>query len=72
MRIRILSANGVTLADTFTTATVGGPAFGEFAVEVPVMVAEETAACLQVFEDSAFDGSQINVVQIGIRLQPAP
>lgn len=72
VRIRILSADGVTLADTFTTATVGGPYFGDFEVAVPVAVTEETAVCVQVFENSAFDGSQINVVQIGIKLRPAP
>lgn len=72
VRIRILAADGAVLADTFTTATVGGPWFGDFEAAIPVTVTEETSACVQVFENSAFDGSQVNVVQIGVILRPAP
>lgn len=72
VRIRVLAADGVTLVDTHTTAEVGGPWFGDFAAEIPVTVTEETAACVQVFEQSPVDGSQVNVVQIGVVLRPAP
>ena len=56
-RIRILAADGDSLADTHTTAETGGPYFGAFAAEIPVTVAVETAACVQIFEDSVLDGS---------------
>ena len=69
--IRVLAADGSVLADTFTTAEVGGPSFGAFASEVPVSVAEQTEACVQIFEESAMDGSHVNVVQIGVTLMPA-
>ena len=70
VRIRILSAAGDVLADTFTTAADGAPAIAPFATEVSVNVTAETAACVQVFEESAHDGSMVNVVQVGIRLAP--
>ncbi len=72
VRIRILAADGEILADTFTTAETGGPYFGAFAAEIPVSVAVETAACVQIFEESARDGSLINVVQVGVTLAPSP
>ena len=72
VRIRILAADGDILADTFTTAETGGPYFGAFAAEIPVTVAVETAACVQIFEESALDGSLINVVQTGVTLAPTP
>ncbi len=72
VRIRILAADGDSLADTHTTAETGGPYFGAFAAEIPVTVAVETAACVQIFEDSVLDGSLINVVQIGVTLAPTP
>ncbi len=72
VRIRILAADGDSLADTHTTAETGGPYFGAFAAQIPVTVAVETAACVQIFEDSVLDGSLINVVQIGVTLGPTP
>ena len=71
VRVRILDAGGAVLADTFTTAEVGGPDFGAFAADIPVDVAEETEACVQIFEESARDGLDVNVVQIGVTLSPA-
>ena len=71
VRVRILDPNGAILADTFTTASVGGPGFGDFAADIPVTVEEETAACVQIFEESARDGSMVNVVQTGVTLLPA-
>lgn len=67
IRIRILAGDRV-LADTFTTAAGGAPAFGIFAAEVPVAVERSTDACVQIFEESARDGSQINVVQTAVHL----
>lgn len=70
IRLRVLAPDGRILADTFTTASAGGPAFGDFAAEIPVSVAAQTAACVQLFEESARDGSLVNVVQIGVSLTP--
>ena len=70
VRVRVLDPDGGVLADTFTTASVGGPDFGDFAADIPVTVEEETAACVQIFEDSARDGRMVNVVQTGVRLLP--
>lgn len=70
VRIRVLTAEGTVLADTFTTASVGGPEFGQFASDVAVSVTTPTAACVQIFEESARDGSQVNVVQTQVMLQP--
>jgi hypothetical protein len=70
VRIRVLAANGTILADTFTTAEAGAPAFGTFAATVSVPVDSRTAACVQVFEESARDGSAVNVVQVEIVLEP--
>ena len=71
VRVRILDAGGAVLADTHTTAEVGGPYFGAFSADIPVDVAEETEACVQIFEQSARDGLDVNVVQIGVTLSPA-
>lgn len=70
--IRVLDADGGLLAETFTTASAGGPEFGAFAVEVDVALSEDTPACVQVFESSARDGEPVNVVQRGVVLQPTP
>lgn len=70
VRLRVLTPDGRILADTFTTASTGGPAFGDFAAQIPVSVAAQTAACVQLFEESARDGSLVNVVQIGVSLTP--
>ncbi len=70
VRIRVLSAAGDVLADSFTTASAGAPEFAPFSDEIPVTVAIETAACVQIFEESARDGSQVNVAQVGVTLLP--
>ena len=70
VRVRIVDDIGAILADTFTTATAGGPEFGTFDLEVAVAVDAETNACVQVFEESARDGAAVNVVQIGVTLLP--
>ena len=70
VRIRILAADGSILADTHTTALFGAPESGPFATEIPVSVAAQTDACVQIFEESALDGSETNVVQIGVTLAP--
>ncbi len=68
--LRVLTADGTLLADSFATAAVGGPWFGSFASEIAVSVTEPTEACVQVFESSAIDGRPVNTVQIGVILLP--
>lgn len=69
--LRLLDTDGAVLTETFTTAAEAGPALAPFTGAVPFDVAASTPACLQVFEESARDGSQRNVVQIGVILSPA-
>ena len=68
--LRLLDADGAVLTETFTMAAEAGPALAPFTGAVPFAVAAATPACLQVFETSARDGSQRNVVQIGLTLLP--
>ncbi len=70
VQLRIVDDIGAILADTFTTATAGGPELGAFDVTLSVRVEAETAVCVQVFEESARDGAAVNVVQIGVTLLP--
>ena len=67
VRLRLLDAGGAVLVDTFTTATVGGPEFGDFSAEIGLRGAGGPA-CLQIFEEDASDGRDRNVVQVPIIL----
>ena len=67
VRIRLLGADGSVLADTFTTATSGTGTWGTFVAKVPFAKGTNTTGKLVVFEDSAKDGSMINVVEIPVR-----
>ena len=65
-----LEANGETIAQGFTTAAEGAPGRGDFAAMLPFEVDEPTDATLVVFEVSAADASETNVVRFPIRLCP--
>lgn len=66
------SAGGI-LSETFTTAEIGAPEFGDFAALLAYTGVDEVSpACLWVFESSAEDGQPINVVQVPVVLDPAP
>lgn len=62
----VLDAEGEVLAQGFDTATSGSGTRGTFAAELPV---DHTGpAVLKVFESSAKDGSEINVVDIPVTI----
>jgi hypothetical protein len=68
--IRILDANENVVADTFTTATCGSGCWGDFEAEVPFSVGTEQPGVIQVFQESAEDGSRLHVVRIPVTLVP--
>ena len=70
VRIAIFDAAGNVLADTFTTAAEGAPTLAPFSADVPFTVTSEQPGCIRVFEESAKDGSAVNVVQIETTLAP--
>jgi hypothetical protein len=70
-QIAIYDADGGPLAETFGTA---GPAevgdLAPFSIEVEFDVTEPVPACLWVYEESARDGSPVNVGQVPLLLVP--
>ena len=68
--IRILDAEGVELAASFTTATCGSGCRGEFSTEVFFFTPQRQDGIIEVFETSAEDGSQVHLVQIPVVLVP--
>ncbi|MEX2238879.1 MAG: Gmad2 immunoglobulin-like domain-containing protein [Dehalococcoidia bacterium] len=70
--LALFDGGGEIISETFTTASEGGPAFGDFEAQLGYTLAEEGPACLWVFESSAEDGSPTNVVQIPLLLDAAP
>ena len=70
-QITIFDAVGTPLVETFGTAQqpdIG--VIGPFSSDVSFSVAEATPACIWVFEESARDGSPINIGQIPVILLP--
>ncbi len=67
---RIVTDTGDVVARGFTTATCGSGCRGKYSVTVPFKVEEETEATLEVFEESAEDGSKIHLVEIPVTLLP--
>jgi hypothetical protein len=57
----VTTVDGATLAEGFTTATCGTGCWGDFAVDVPYTLAEDTEGQVTVFTNSAEDGSRVNV-----------
>jgi hypothetical protein len=70
--IRILDANDNVIADTFTTATCGSGCRGDFATEIPFSVGSEQPGVIQVFEVSAENGEEVDMVVLPVTLVPAP
>lgn len=69
--IRIVDADGNKLKETFTTATCGTGCRGDYSKNVPFQeVNEETEAFIEVYESSAEDGSDTNLVRIPVTLLP--
>jgi germination protein M len=69
-RVELEDADGQLLVDTFVTATSGSGERGTFDATFEFDGASPGTATLRVFEESADDGSRINVVEIPV--EPAP
>lgn len=67
--IRILDANGATIAETSTTATCGTGCRGDYRAKVGYDVDHDQPGTVMVFEASAKDGSPTNVVKIPVTLK---
>jgi hypothetical protein len=68
----IVDASNNVIADGFTTATCGTGCRGEYETQVEFSVATEQPGVIKVFEESAEDGSRINMVRIPVTLVPGP
>ena len=68
--IVILDRDGQQLAATFATASCGSGCRGTYSADVAFYVQERQAATIRVFEESAEDGSAINVVEVVVVLVP--
>ena len=68
--IRILDAAGNEIARTFTTATCGSGCRGDFRESVSFEIDSEQAGTIEVFEESAENGSASNVVTLDVTLVP--
>jgi hypothetical protein len=67
---QVKDGNGKVIAHGFTTASCGTGCRGDYTVDVPFEVDQEQTGTVVVFEESAEDGSKINVVEIPVTLQP--
>jgi hypothetical protein len=67
VRIRIVGADGRTLADTFTTGRGPMGQWGRFETVVPIARGSNPSGKVVVFESSAKDGSEINAVEVPVR-----
>jgi len=68
-RVNIVNWDGLIIADQVVTATSGTGTRGTFDVTIPFEVDREGLGALIVFENSAKDGSPINVVEIPLQLE---
>lgn len=66
----VRDAKGKRLAKKVVTATSGTGTRGTFDAKIPFAVAKTQMGSLVVYEESAKDGSPINVVTISLKLQP--
>ena len=67
---RILGGRKQVLAEGFTTASCGSGCRGGYAVRVPFTVTHEQPGLIQVFQVSAEDGSETDLVQVPVTLEP--
>ncbi len=70
-RIRIKDENGQVLADTYTTAEGWTDALYPFTQEVDYDTPTAQTGVVEVFEESAKDGSEINKITIPVTFQDA-
>lgn len=68
VRIRVLGADGSTLADVFTTGNGRAPGeWGDFAAPVAFAKGTNTHGTIVVFEESSEDGSEIHVLKVPVK-----
>ncbi len=64
----IIDPSGQVVEEGFSTATSGSGTWGTFDFTVPYEIEYEGVGVLIVFEESAEDGSRINLVEIPVRM----
>jgi hypothetical protein len=70
LHVRILDADGRSLADGPVTATCGSGCWGTFDVTVPYVVAAPAPGTIQAYVLSAKDGSIEDLVEVPVTLTP--
>jgi hypothetical protein len=68
--VRIVDERGVEIAAGFTTATCGSGCRGRFSTELFFVTEDRQNGAVEVFEASAEDGSELNLVSIPVVLVP--
>ena len=69
--LALVDGNGLIIWEGFTTATCGTGCRGDWAVEIPYDVEAPQMGALIAWEESARDGSQVNVREHPVWLVPA-
>jgi hypothetical protein len=76
VQYRITDARGTSVAEGFFSATSGSGVRGTFDEEIEFDVIRQGRATLVVFEQSALDGSEVNIIAIPIEIvrgeEPTP
>jgi hypothetical protein len=70
MLYNVVDPSGRIVAEGFTTATAGSGSWGTFDVQVEFTPERDGVGAIIVWEESAADGSQINLVEIPVRMMP--
>lgn len=68
-QLQIVDGNGQVLAEDVVMATSGSGTRGTFDVTIPFAIDRAGEGAIVVFEESARDGSPVNVVEIPVRLE---
>lgn len=68
--LRLRGEDGKVLFEGFTTATCGTGCRGDFSEPFVFDIDHEQSGTIEVYESSAKDGSEINMVRISVRLVP--
>lgn len=69
VQLRVRDASGAVVGETFTTAAEAFT-LTPFAAELDYAVTTAQMGCVEAFETSAMDGSEINIVQAPVLLTP--
>ncbi len=68
---RVELADGTRLGEGFATADCGTGCWGAYSINASYTLADPAAGFVVLFEASAQDGSEVNVVRIPVMLEPA-